>query len=163
MKGDARVIEYLNRAIANELTAINQYFLHSRMFKNWGLHRLAGHSMHESVDEMKHAEVLTERVLFLEGLPNLQNLNRLRVGETVEEILRCDLALEVEDALPLLREAIGFCESIRDYGTRDLFQKILEEEEAHVDFLETQLDQIRLMGIQNYIHQESPASGSPGG
>lgn len=151
MKGDQKVIEYLNRVIANELTAINQYFVHSKMLKNWGVKELAEHSFKESIDEMKHADVLTERVLFLEGLPNLQDLNRLRIGENVKEIIECDLALEVEDALPLLREAIQYCESIRDFGTRDMLQDILEEEEQHVDFLETQIDQIKMMGIENYI------------
>ncbi len=158
MKGDAKVIEFLNKAIVNELTAINQYFLHSKILKNWGLERLARHTMEESVDEMKHAELLTERVLFLEGTPNLQGLHRLRIGATVEEMLQSDLALEVEDAIPLLREAIAYCHSINDFGTRSLFQQILEEEERHVDFLETQQEKIRLMGLQNYTQQESSAT-----
>lgn len=159
MKGDAKVIEYLNKVIANELTAINQYFVHSKMLKNWGIKLLAEHSFKESIDEMKHAEELTDRVLFLEGLPNLQDLNRLRVGENVKEILECDLALEADDAIPLLREAITYCESIKDFVTRDLLQEILEEEEEHVDFIETQLEQIKLMGIENYIAIQSEKEG----
>lgn len=151
MKGDQKVIEYLNKIIANELTAINQYFVHAKMLKNWGVKRLAEHAFKESIDEMKHADTLTERVLFLEGLPNLQHLHPLRIGENLEEIIQGDLDLEMKDAIPILREAILYCESIQDFGTRDLLEDILEEEEEHVDFLETQQEQIRLMGLENYI------------
>jgi bacterioferritin len=149
MKGDSKAIEYLNKVLTNELTAINQYFLHSRMFKNWGLHKLSDKEHHESIDEMKHADKLMERILFLEGLPNLQELGRLKIGEHTQEILQCDLALELE-AIPLLREAIAYCEGIGDYVTRELFEDILESEEEHVDWLETQLDLINKISIQNY-------------
>jgi bacterioferritin len=149
MKGDAKVIEFLNRALRNELTAINQYFLHSRMFKDWGLKALADHEYHESIDEMKHADQLIERILFLEGLPNLQDMGKLRIGENTREILECDLALEM-DAIPLLREAIAYSESCSDYVSRDLFDSILDSEEEHVDWLETQLDLIGRVGLENY-------------
>jgi bacterioferritin len=149
MKGDAKVIEFLNRALRNELTAINQYFLHSRMFKDWGLKALADYEYHESIDEMKHADQLIERILFLEGLPNLQDMGKLRIGENTREMFECDLALEM-DALPLLREAIEHCESCSDYVSRDLFNAILESEEEHVDWLETQLDLIERVGLENY-------------
>ena len=149
MKGDAKVIEYLNRALRNELTAINQYFLHSRMFKDWGLKGLADYEYHESIDEMKHADKLIERVLFLEGLPNLQDIGKLRIGEHTREMLECDLALEM-DAIPDLREAIEYCESVKDYVSRELFEDILESEEEHVDWIETQLDLIDRVGIENY-------------
>lgn len=151
MKGDAKVIEYLNKVLANELIAINQYFLHAKMYKDWGLHNLYEHEYHESIDEMKHADMLTERVLFLEGLPNFQDLGALRIGENTKEMLECDLALEM-DAIPDLRDAIKFCEEVRDYVSRDLFQKILDSEEEHVDWLETQLSLIGKMGMENY-HQ----------
>ncbi|WP_121117346.1 bacterioferritin [Croceibacterium ferulae] len=154
MKGDATVIEYLNKALTNELTAINQYWLHYRVLNHWGVQRLAEHERHESIDEMKHADWLSERILFLDGLPNFQQLHRLKVGETVEEILRADLALE-EEAIPLLREAIEHCEKVRDYGSRELFKRILESEEEHVDFLETQFDMIERMGLQNYVQLNS--------
>jgi len=154
MKGDATVIEYLNKALTNELTAINQYWLHYRVLNHWGVQRLAEHERHESIDEMKHADWLSERILFLDGLPNFQQLHRLKVGETVEEILRADLALE-EEAIPLLREAIAHCEIVRDYVSRDLFRRILASEEEHVDFLETQFDMIERMGLQNYVQLNS--------
>ncbi|MGH8278106.1 MAG: bacterioferritin, partial [Gammaproteobacteria bacterium] len=141
MQGDTKVIEYLNRALKNELTAINQYFLHARMYKNWGLKELDEHEYKESVDEMKHADRLIERILFLDGLPNLQNLGKLYVGEDVQDILTCDLRLEME-AAPLLREAVGYCESQKDYVSRELFADILAGEEDHIDWLETQLDLI---------------------
>ena len=150
MKGDAKVIEYLNKALYNELTAINQYFLHAKMLKNWGLKELAEHEYKESIDEMKHADWLSERILFLEGLPNFQALGKLRIGETPRELLECDLALEME-ALPLLREAIAHADSIGDYVSRQLFVKILDSEEEHVDWLETQLDLIGRIGEPNYL------------
>ena len=160
MKGDAKVIDYLNEALKNELTAINQYFLHYKMLENWGVTRLARFEYHESIDEMKHADSLSERILFLEGLPNFQMLARLKIGETVEEILRADLALEHE-AIPLLRDAIAHCELVRDYVSRDLLQHILDNEEEHVDMLETQFELIERMGIQNYIQlQSEPAKES---
>ncbi|MGE0485177.1 MAG: bacterioferritin [Gammaproteobacteria bacterium] len=149
MKGDAKVIEYLNRVLKNELTAINQYFLHARMFKNWGLGKLDEKEYHESVDEMRHADQIIERILFLEGLPNLQDLGRLRIGENTREIFEADLAVEHE-ALPVLREAIGYCESVQDYVSRELFESILSSEEEHVDWLETQLDLIDRIGLENY-------------
>jgi bacterioferritin len=149
MKGDPKVIEHLNRVLRNELTAISQYFLHSRMFKDWGLKGLADHEFHESVDEMKHADSLIERVLFLEGLPNLQDIGKLRIGEHTQEMLECDLALEM-DAIPDLRQAIAYCETAKDYVSRDLFDSILESEEEHVDWIETQLDLIARVGIENY-------------
>ena len=150
MKGDAKVIEYLNKALYNELTAINQYFLHAKMLKNWGLKELAEHEYKESIEEMKHADWLSERILFLEGLPNFQALGKLRIGETPRELLECDLALGME-ALPLLREAIAHADSIGDYVSRQLFVKILDSEEEHVDWLETQLDLIGRIGEPNYL------------
>ena len=154
MKGDPKVIDFLNEALKNELTAINQYWLHYRLLDHWGIARLADYEKHESIDEMKHADMLSERVLFLDGLPNFQMLGRLRIGETVEEVLRSDLALE-GDAIPLLRDAIADCETVRDYVSRDLFRRILDNEEGHVDFLERQFDMIERMGIQNYIQLQS--------
>jgi bacterioferritin len=154
MKGDARIIDLLNVALKNELTAINQYFLHYRMLDHWGVARLAKFEYGESIDEMKHADRLAERILFLDGLPNFQMLGRLKIGESVEEVLRADLALENE-AIPALRDGIAVAEEVRDYVTRDLFADILRNEEEHVDMLERQFDMIRLMGIENYIQMQS--------
>ncbi|MGY0610810.1 MULTISPECIES: bacterioferritin [unclassified Luteimonas] len=153
MKGDPKVIEFLNKALYNELTAINQYFLHAKMLKNWGLEDLAKHEYEESIDEMKHADQLADRILFLEGLPNFQALGKLRVGESPREILECDLALEL-DGLPLLREAIEYCDSIKDYTSGRLFKDILDSEEEHVDWIETQLDLINRVGEQNYLQSK---------
>jgi bacterioferritin len=158
MKGDAKVIELLNETLKNELTAINQYWLHYRLLDNWGVKRLAEHERHESIDEMKHADRLSERILFLEGLPNFQMLGRLRIGESVEEILRADLEIERE-AVDQLRGAIVHCETVRDFVSRALFETILESEEGHIDFLETQFEMIERMGLQNYIQlQSKPAA-----
>ena len=154
MQGDAKVIEYLNEVLKNELTAINQYFLHYRMLDHWGVERLAKYEYGESIDEMKHADRLAERILFLDGLPNFQLLGRLKIGETVEEVLKADLDLENE-ALPILRDAIAHCEAVRDYVSRDLFTAILDSEEDHIDFLERQFDMIERMGIENYIQLQS--------
>ncbi len=157
MKGDPKVIEFLNKALTNELTAINQYWLHYRVLKDWGVHKLAEYERHESIDEMKHADILAERVLFLEGLPNFQAIHSLKVGETVEEILKADLALEME-AIPLLRDAIGHCEEVNDFVSREVFERILESEEEHVDFIETQFGMIERMGLQNYVQLQSEAA-----
>ena len=154
MKGDATVIEHLNKVLKNELTAINQYFLHSRMFKDWGMTQLAKKEFEESVDEMKHADDLIERILFLEGLPNLQDLGKLRIGENTAEMLQCDLDLEL-DAIPDLRAAIAYCEAHKDYVSRDLFDHILKSEEEHVDWLETQLGLIDKIGIENYQQSQT--------
>lgn len=153
MKGDTKVIEFLNKALTNELTAINQYFLHARMYKNWGFNKLNEKEYHESIDEMKHADLLIERILFLEGLPNLQNLDKLMIGEHPKEMLECDLKLE-QVAIPLLREAIAYCESVKDYVSREIFERILENEEEHVDWLETQFELIDQIGIQNYLQSQ---------
>ncbi len=153
MKGDAKVIEYLNKVLGNELVAINQYFLHSKMYKNWGLGELAEHEYHESIDEMKHADKLTDRILLLEGLPNYQHLGKLRVGENVKEMLECDLKLEMS-AIPDLKEAIAYCETVQDYVSRELFVDILDSEEDHVDWLETQLELMDKVGIQNYLQSK---------
>ena len=150
MKGDAKVIEFLNKALFNELTAINQYFLHAKMLKNWGLKELAEHEYHESIDEMKHADKLSDRILFLDGLPNFQALGKLKIGETPREILQCDLALESE-AVKLLRDAAAHAEAVGDYVSRELFVKILDSEEERIDWLETQLDLIERIGEPNYL------------
>ena len=154
MKGDEKVIEFLNAALKNELTAINQYFLHYKMLEHWGVDHLAKFEYKESIEEMHHADWLAARILFLDGLPNFQALGRLRIGETVEEVLRADLALE-GDAIPLLRDAIAHSETVRDYISRDLFKRILDNEEEHVDYLERQFDMIERMGIHNYIQLQS--------
>lgn len=154
MKGDPQVIDFLNKALLNELTAVNQYWLHYRMLANWGVAKLAEYERHESIDEMKHADELSERILFLDGLPNFQALGKLRIGEDVEEVLKADLALEHE-AIPLLKEAIVHCEAVRDFISREIFERILENEEDHVDFLEKQFDMIKRMGLENYIQLNS--------
>ena len=153
MKGDAKVIELLNKALYNELTAINQYFLHAKMLKNWGLKELAEHEYHESIDEMKHADKLSDRILFLDGLPNFQALGKLKIGESPREILQCDLALELE-AVPLLRQAIAHCESVGDFVSRQLCADILDSEEEHIDWIETQLSLIERIGEANYLAQQ---------
>ena len=159
MKGDARVIELLNEALRNELTATNQYWLHYRLLDNWGVTRLAAFERSESIDEMKHADRLAERILFLDGLPNFQLLGRLRIGETVEEALRADLELELE-AVTQLRDAVQHCETVRDYVSRDLFAEILANEEEHVDTLETQFEMIERMGLENYVQLQSKPAES---
>jgi bacterioferritin len=157
VRGDADVVRYLNAVLRNELTAINQYFLHAKMFANWGYARLADYEQHESIDEMKHADRLAERILFLDGLPNFQALGRLHIGENVEEILKADLELEIE-ALGQLKGSIAHCEKVHDYVSRDLFSEILENEEEHVDTLEQQFEMIARMGLQNYIQLQSKAA-----
>lgn len=155
MKGDTTVIQHLNKVLGNELVAINQYFLHSRMFKDWGLAALAKKEYEESIDEMKHADKLIERILFLEGLPNLQSLGKLYIGENTQEMLECDLKVELI-AIPDLRDGIAYCESVRDFVSRDLLQDILDSEEEHVDWLETQLSLIERVGIQLYEQKQMP-------
>ena len=153
MKGDAKVIEHLNKVLYNELIAINQYFLHAKMFKNWGLKALADYEHHESIDEMKHADRLIERILFLDGLPNLQNLGKLMIGEDPREVLECDLKLEYA-ALPDLKNGIAHCEQVADYVTRELFESILESEEEHIDWIETQLSLMVRVGVENYLQSK---------
>ena len=157
MKGDPRIIELLNDALKEELTAINQYWLHYRMLDNWGVRKLAEYERHESIDEMKHADSLAERILFLDGLPNFQALGRLRIGENVEEVLKADLEAEHQGAA-LYRELVAHAETVRDYVTRDLARSILADEEKHIDFLETQFEMIARMGLQNYIQLQSEAA-----
>jgi bacterioferritin len=154
VRGDATVLQHLNAVLKNELTAINQYFLHARMLRHWGVSKLGAYEYDESIDEMKHADRLIERILFLDGLPNLQDLDKLLIGETVQEILECDLRLE-QNAMPVLREAIAYCENVRDFVSRDLFSEILKAEEDHVEFIETQLDLARKIGIENYTQLQS--------
>ncbi|MCL4677437.1 MAG: bacterioferritin [Alphaproteobacteria bacterium] len=157
MKGDKKILELLNDALKKELTAVNQYFLHARMLDNWGITKLGKHEYKESIEEMMHADTLIQRILFLDGIPNLQSLGKLMIGENVKEVLECDLKLEL-DGVKTYREAVAYAEKVKDFVSRDLFAKILADEEGHVDYLETQLNMIKQMGIQNYIqlNSESP-------
>lgn len=157
MKLDPKVIEYLNTVLTNELTAINQYFLHARMLDNWGITKLGKHEYRESIEEMRHADALIKRILFLEGVPNVQRLDPILIGESAEEILRCDMKLE-QKAVGDLREAIAHCENVRDFATRDLFSSILRDEENHIDFMESQFDLIARIGVQNWIQLNSGAA-----
>ena len=156
MQGDPKVIDFLNQALTNELTAVNQYWLHYRLLNHWGVKKLAEFVRHESIDEMKHADRLADRILVLGGLPNFQAIGRIKIGESVEEILRADLALEME-AIPLLKDAIAHAESVRDFVSRELFESILANEEEHVDTLETQFEMIARMGLENYVQLNSSA------
>ena len=156
---DQQVLAFLSTVLANELTAVNQYFLHARMLDNWGVTKLGKHEYSESIEEMRHADVLIQRILFLEGVPNVQRLDAIKVGQTPEEIVRSDLALE-QKAVVDLRQAIPHCESVQDYGTRDLFATILRDEEQHIDFLETQLDLVGRIGAQNWIKLNSDPAGA---
>jgi len=159
MKGDSKVIEHLNKALGNELVAINQYFLHAKMYKDWGLLGLAKWEYDESIEEMRHADAYIERILFLEGLPNLQDLGKLRIGENTREMLESDLAIEHEGRNDLI-EAIAYCEQVRDYVSRDLFRKVLDDEEEHIDIIETELGLIDKVGLENYLQKKMHEPGT---